>query len=187
MAVAMESLADLVAAAPWRGWGPPVRVRIDHAPVAVFARAVHDHSALYQSESAARDAGFDAIPAPPTFSFVMTHAGSFADLQPPDGRGSLYAGSGESDTTMMAGPGLYLHGEQHFEYHRPLRVGDVLEGRMRTSAPVTRTSRRGPMETTYMQTRWTDVETGAPVVDELIVSLYFPESEPARGLPAPAV
>lgn len=187
MAVAMELLADLVAAADWREWGPPVRVRVDHAPVAVFARAVHDGSPIYQSVSAARDAGFDAVPAPPTFSFVMTHGGTFADLQPPEGRGSLYAGSGDGDAVMTAGPGLYLHGEQHFEYHRPLRVGDVLEGRMRMSAPVARTSRRGPMETTYMQTRWTDVATATPVVDELIVSLYFPEPDDPRGGSEPRV
>jgi hypothetical protein len=52
-------------------------------------------------------------------------------------------------------------------------VGDVLEGRMRTSQPVARTARRGPMEVTWFQTRWTDFE-GAPVVDEQIVSLFFP-------------
>jgi hypothetical protein len=52
-------------------------------------------------------------------------------------------------------------------------VGDVLEGRLRTSKPIARNARRGPMEVTYFQTTWTDLE-GRPVVDERIVSLFFP-------------
>ena len=69
--------------------------------------------------------------------------------------------------------GLFLHGEQHFTYHRPVAVGDVLEGRMRTSKPIARQARRGPMEVTYFQTNWTDLD-GNRVVDERIVSLFFP-------------
>ena len=52
-------------------------------------------------------------------------------------------------------------------------VGDVLEGRLRTSKPIAREARRGPMEVTYFQTTWTDLD-GRPVVDERIVSLFFP-------------
>ena len=52
-------------------------------------------------------------------------------------------------------------------------MGDVLEGRLRTSKPIARQARRGPMEVTYFQTTWTDLE-GRPVVDERIVSLFFP-------------
>ena len=69
----------------------------------------------------------------------------------------------------------YLHGEQHFTYHRQVCVGDVLEGRLRTSKPIAREARRGPMEVTYFQTTWTDLD-GRPVVDERIVSLFFPNS-----------
>ena len=70
--------------------------------------------------------------------------------------------------------GLYLHGEQHFTYHRQPVVGDVLEGRMRVSKPIARQARRGPMEVTFFQTEWCDTD-GAPVVTEQIVSLFFPE------------
>jgi hypothetical protein len=71
--------------------------------------------------------------------------------------------------------GLYLHGEQHFTYHRQVCVGDVLESRTRTSKPVARVSRRGPLEVTWYQTRWTDPE-GSRVVNEQIVSLFFPDA-----------
>jgi hypothetical protein len=40
---------------------------------------------------------------------------------------------------------------------------------------VARTARRGPMEVTWFQTLWTD-SNGTPVVDEQIVSLFFPNT-----------
>ncbi len=157
----------------WNDWGPVVRVRVDHAPVALFARAVKDTNPVYRSEAAARAAGFDRVPVPPTFTFVMSDSGAYPDLQPEGGTGSMYAASGDEAGSAFARDGLFLHGEQHFTYHRPVGVGDVLEGRLRTSKPLARTARRGPMEVTWFQTRWTGAG-GEPVVDEQIVSLFFP-------------
>ena len=156
-------------------WGPPVRVRIDAAPVWLFARAVKDRNPVYASEQAAREAGFDAVPVPPTFTFAMTHGATFPDLQPEDGVGSLApAGAGLSaDGTSESG--LYLHGEQHFEYHRQPVVGDLLEGRMRVSKPFAKQGRRGKMQMTILQTSWCDVATGEPVVTEQIVSVFLPD------------
>ena len=159
----------------WNDWGPPVRVRIDHAPVALFARAVKDTSAVYRSEQAAHEAGFSEVPVPPTFTFVMSDSGAYPDLQPAGGTGSMYAASGPEGSGAFGRDGLYLHGEQHFTYHRQVCVGDVLEGRLRTSKPIAREARRGPMEVTYFQTTWTDLD-GRAVVDERIVSLFFPNS-----------
>ena len=157
----------------WNPWGPPVRVEIEHGPVMLFARAVKDDSPLYASARAAREAGFDRVPVPPTYTFVMASAGAFPDIQPEGGTGSMYdTGSGDA-TSAFSRAGLYLHGEQHFTFHRPVGVGDVLEGRLRTSKPIAREARRGPMEVTYFQTTWIDTE-GRPVVDERIVSLFFP-------------
>ena len=164
---------DTPADVEWNAWGPPVRVRVDHAPVATFARAVKDTSRIYRSEQAAQAAGFDRVPAPPTFTFVMTDSGAYPDLQPPGGTGSMYAASGPDAGEAFGRDGLFLHGEQHFTYHRPVVVGDVIEGRLRTSKPVARTARRGPMEVTWFQTHWIDLD-GSPVVDEQIVSLFFP-------------
>ena len=163
------------AAVEWNPWGPPVRVEIEHAPVMLFARAVHDRSPVYASEHAAGAAGFDRVPVPPTYTFVMASAGAFPDIQPEGGTGSMYANTGVDAASAFAREGLYLHGEQHFTYHRPVRVGDVLEGRLRTSKPIARVARRGPMEVTYFQTTWTDLD-GRPVVDERIVSLFFPNT-----------
>jgi hypothetical protein len=156
----------------WNEWGPPVRVEIEHGPVMLFARAVKDRSELYASERAARGGGFDRVPVPPTYTFVMASAGAFPDIQPAGGTGSMYAGTGADATSAFARDGLFLHGEQHFTYHRAVSVGDVLEGRLRTSKPIARQARRGPMEVTYFQTSWTDLR-GEPVDDERIVSLFF--------------
>jgi hypothetical protein len=158
----------------WNDWGPPVRVKIEHGAVMLFARAVKDANDVYTSERAAERAGFARVPVPPTYTFVMSSAGAFPDLQPAGGTGSLYASSGGDAASAFARDGLFLHGEQHFTYHGPVAVGDVLEGRMRTSKPVARESRRGPMEVTYFQTTWSDLD-GNPVVDERIVSLFFPK------------
>ena len=159
----------------WNEWGPPVRVAVEQAPVMLFARAVKDPSAVYTSERAAAAAGFERVPVPPTYTFVMSDSGAFPDIQPDGGSGSMYASSGSDAASVFARDGLFLHGEQHFTYHRPVSVGDVLEGRMRTSKPIAREARRGPMEVTYFQTTWTDLD-GQPVVDERIVSLFFPNT-----------
>jgi len=155
-------------------WGPPVRVRIDAAPVWLFARALKDRNPVYSSERAAHDAGFDAVPVPPTFTFVMTHGATFPDLQPEGGSGSLAPADSALPTDSASDAGLYLHGEQHFEYHRQPVVGDVLEGRMRVSKSFAKEGRRGVMQMTILQTRWRDAATGDPVVTEQIVSVYLP-------------
>jgi len=157
----------------WNDWGPPVRVVIEQGPVMLFARAVKDSSAIYASGQSARAAGFARVPVPPTFTFVMSSAGALPDVQPEGGTGSMYASTGNDAESVFERDGLFLHGEQHFTYHRPVVVGDVLEGRMRTSKPIARQARRGPMEVTYFQTTWSDLD-GDLVVDERIVSLYFP-------------
>jgi len=153
----------------WGDWGPPKRVRIDLAPLALFARAVRDSSPIYRSERAAAQAGFAAVPVPPTFSFVMADSCAFDDLQPEV--------EGEKppafDFANMA-KGFYLHGNQEFVYHRWPKVGDELESRLRVSEPIHRLAKRGPMQVTYMHTQWRDTATDEPVVDELITSLYFP-------------
>lgn len=154
-------------------WGPPVRVRIERSPVWVFARALTDESPLYASADAAQAAGLAAVPCPPTYTFAMVHAGAWRDIQPDGGRGTLLGGGGDSAYDR---DGLYLHGEQHFEYHRQPLVGDELEGRMRVSEPWTTQGSRGAMELTVLETQWTDVATGEPVVTERIVSVFLPKS-----------
>ena len=75
--------------------------------------------------------------------------------------------------TVLVHAGLYLHGEQHFTYHRQPMAGDVLQGRMRVSEPMAKAGSRGRMEVTFMDTEWRDPD-GTPVVTERIVSIFIP-------------
>ncbi len=160
-------------------WGSPVRVRIDAVPVNLFARAVQDRNPLYTSEAAATAAGLPGIVPPPTFTFVMGHGGALPDLQPGDGQpgdgtGHMVPPDSGLSADGTSATGLYLHGEQRFEYHRTPVLGDVLEGRMRVSAEYIKQGHRGEMRLMVLETRWTDVTTGDPVVTEQTLSVFLP-------------
>lgn len=156
-------------------WGDPVRVRVDPIPVALFARAVKDRNPLYASEAVALAAGLPGIVPPPTFTFVVGHGGALPDLQPEGGSGRMMPPDSGLSPDGTSDTGLYLHGEQIFEYHRTPLVGDVLEGRMRVSEEYVKEGSRGEMRMTVLETRWSDPETGEPVVTEQTVSVFLPE------------
>jgi acyl dehydratase len=168
-------VSDARAAEPvWSDWGPPLRVRLEAGAIGVFARALHDENPVFGSERAARECGgFPTRPAPPTFTFAMAHSGAHSDLQPAEGRGRLGPPDGLATDDGYSRDGLYLHGEQHFTYHRQPLAGDVLEGRMRISEATAKAGSRGRMEVTFMDTEWRDLD-GAAVVSERIVSIFIP-------------
>lgn len=137
------------------------KVVVERGPVAFFAQAVLDESPIYKDPAAAKEAGFANIPAPPTYPFVMDHWGKFAEIQPTDApKGNpLMTALGP----LMAKGGLILHGEQEFEYHRPVMVGDVLSGEGTVVDAYQKESRGRTMTFVVTEMRWTD-ESGAPVV-----------------------
>jgi N-terminal half of MaoC dehydratase len=105
------------------------RVIVERGPVGKFAEAVHNDSAVYQSDAAAKAAGFTAVPAPPTYAFSsLQYWGKFPEDQPEDPSGGKNPMM-EIIGSLMAKGGMVLHGEQEFEYHRPIVVGDVLDSR----------------------------------------------------------
>ena len=55
-------------------------IHIERGPVSQFAMAVKDSNPIYRDIDAARKAGFDGIPAPPTFTFAIV-AEFFYDSQ----------------------------------------------------------------------------------------------------------
>ena len=141
------------------------KVTVERGPVANFALAVLDENPVYQSPDRARAAGLDAIPAPPTFSFAMQHWGKFPDDQPPDPTG------GENPMRQVMGElfgkgGIVLHGEQEFEYHRPLMVGDVLIGEGRITDFYEKESKGKTMTFLVTETVWRDEKSDEPVVTE---------------------
>jgi acyl dehydratase len=138
-------------------------VVVERGPVAAFALAVCDQNPIYRDPRASEAAGFDALPAPPTFPFVMDTWGRFAELQPTDGPP---AGGGMAKVLgpLMAKGGLILHGEQSFEYHRPVEVGDVLDGEGTVVDAYAKESKGRTMTFIVTETVWRDHTTGEPVV-----------------------
>ena len=141
------------------------KVTVERGPVANFAGAVLDENSVYQTPEAARAAGFTTIPAPPTFSFAMQHWGKFAEDQPADptgGENPMHKVMGE----LFGKGGLVLHGEQEFEYHRPLVVGDELVGEGRITDMYEKESKGKTMTFLVTETVWRDEKTNEPVVTE---------------------
>lgn len=74
-----------------------------------FATAIGDESPVYHDLQAAQALGYPDLPAPPTFAFVVTRGAMGAAMFDPD-LGLDYT--------------RVVHGEQSFEYKRPLLAGD---------------------------------------------------------------
>lgn len=74
-----------------------------------FATAIGDHSPVFHDLAVARDLGYRDLPAPPTFAFVITMKSMATAMFDPE-LGLDYA--------------RVVHGEQSFEYHRPMLAGD---------------------------------------------------------------
>ena len=137
------------------------KVVVERGPVQHFADAVLSMNPIYHSPEAANAAGFDNIPAPPTFPFAMEFSGKFEELQPADQpAGSPLA---KAVGPLMAKGGLILHGEQEFIYHRPIEVGDVLVGTGSIVDIYQKESKGRTMTFIIQETNWNDDKTGEPV------------------------
>ena len=99
-------------------------ITIERGPVARFAEAVLATSPVYSSAPAAKEAGFAGIPVPPTFTFIAGHWDSFAEDQPE--RAADAADLAQILADLRVDGGLLLHGEQEFQYHAPVSVGQRL-------------------------------------------------------------
>ncbi len=88
----------------------PGHVTINAESIKEFARAIGETNPLYLDEKAARAAGYANIVAPPTYPIAF-----MAESMNPD----LFIELNLDITTVV-------HGEQEFEYQRPLVAGDTL-------------------------------------------------------------
>lgn len=121
---------------------------IERGHVMMFARAIGDPNPVYYDEKAATDSGAPGVLAPPTFVIADMQFDPDSPLRPRIGR--PWHGSGKNPTIPRepAGPGgggggSGLHAEEHFEYKRAVRVGDVLTKTTRQGERWEREGRRG--------------------------------------------
>lgn len=138
------------------------KVVIERGPVANFATAVCDDNPAHRDPKAAAEAGLEGIAVPPTFPFAMETWGKFPEIQPSDAPSSN--AMGEVLGPLMASGGIILHGEQEFEYHRPLKVGDILTGEGKVVDVYAKESKGKTMTFIVTETVWRDEATGEPVV-----------------------
>jgi acyl dehydratase len=141
-------------------------IHVERGPVTRFAEAVTDRNPVYRDLSAAREAGFDGIPAPPTFTFsAAAHWGVFPEDQPPDptdGKGNPMR---ELMGRLMADGGMVLHGEQEFIYHKPVEVGQTLHQEGKIVDLYSKEAKGKTMTFLVMETVFKD-DAGDPVVTE---------------------
>ena len=107
---------------------------VEASHIMMFARSVGDDNPIYHDEEYAKGTGSGGIIAPPTFAQSSAQFDPDYFLRPKVG-GEGWFGSGKEATgakpSQESGGGgggatMGLHAEQHFEYHKPLKAGDVL-------------------------------------------------------------
>jgi acyl dehydratase len=83
----------------------------EHGKLKLFCKAIGEEDPIYQSEEAAKKAGYPRVPVTPTFLQALTN-------DDPE-KGALLK-------LINVDIGLILHGEQHYDYLAPVYVGDKI-------------------------------------------------------------
>ncbi len=105
----------------------PVVHEVEKGAIRHFAEALGDPNPIYVDEGAARAAGYPSLVAPPTFPVALASNERF--------RHSLDLGTRS-----------ILHGEQQFEYVRPVVAGDRITVRSKVADVQERAGASGPMD-----------------------------------------
>jgi hypothetical protein len=121
------------------------RFPVEAGHVMTFARAVGDPNPIYADPE-------HAI-APPTFAIASAQFDPDYPLRPRPGE--EWYGSGRGSGVVKEGVGG-LHAEQHFVYHRPIRVGDVLTAHTYPGEPWEKSGRSGRLRFTEQITEFRD-------------------------------
>jgi len=105
------------------------RFPVEAGHIMLFARSIGDKNQVYYDEDYAKTTEAGGIIAPPTFVQASAQWEDDYPLRPKIGE--PWFGSGKEPTGVKresggGGGGGGLHAEQHYEYHRHLRPGDVL-------------------------------------------------------------
>lgn len=94
-----------------RTYPAPGSYEVSRVKIKEFAAAIGDRDPAYRDPEAARALGHPDVVAPPTFPIVFTLSGTGDILEDPE---------------LGLDFSMVVHGEQRFEYTRPIYAGDEL-------------------------------------------------------------
>ncbi len=119
---------------------------VEAGQILQFARAIGDPNPVYADPAYAARGEVGGIVAPPTFTQAADHYDPGYERRPQPGRPWL--GSGAAPIGSTSGPmntegGSGFHAEQRFEYHQPVRPGQVLTVDVKPGRTWTKQGRRG--------------------------------------------
>jgi len=152
----------------------PYTFPIEYGHVLTFARAVGDLDPLNTDPDQAAASEFGAVIAPPTFVVASAQFDPDYRLRPRPGQPWMGSGRSATSSTESAAGNRVLHGEQHFEYHQPVRVGQRLTVDTRLGDVTEKQGRSGRMTLQEMITEYRD-EAGELVVTSRSVRVEFGE------------
>ena len=123
------------------------RFPVEASHIMMFARAVGDDNPIYSDADHAAATEVGTIIAPPTFVQASAQFDPDYHLRPKIGEpwfgsGSTPTGVEQKGKSSGGGAGGVLHAEQHFEYHRHPKPGDVLTATSREGETWTKQSKR---------------------------------------------
>lgn len=160
---------------------PTFTFPVEAGHVAQFAYAVGDPNPIYRDAAYANATEVGHLIAPPTFTMAAAHSDPKWPLRPQPGQPWRGSGRTPSGTAEADGPDsrapktVGLHAEQHFEYHRHVRPGDVLTVTERPGRSWEKDGRRGRMCFAEVITEYTD-QNGEPVVTARRVGVRIEQS-----------
>lgn len=126
----------------------PVTARVEPGRLRFFRNTLGEHNPIYCDKAAALAAGYPALPVPPTYLFCL----EMMDASEPF----------EFLTALGIDLARVLHGEQRFDYHAPVAVGDTLIFRARVAAVTEK--KGGAMTLVVVETKVTN-QNGVHVAD----------------------
>ncbi|WP_056449058.1 MULTISPECIES: MaoC family dehydratase N-terminal domain-containing protein [unclassified Rhodococcus (in: high G+C Gram-positive bacteria)] len=149
-----------------------VTMRVDPSHVMMFARA------LGELDASLPEPGDESVPV--TFPVAAAQFDPDNELRPTSARPWFGSGREAGTPRPTAVEGTRLHAEQHFEYHRPIRVGDELTSTRSPGARWTKTSSKGG-ELEFFETLTHVVDSsGEPVLTMRSVSVIVKEKGELR-------
>ena len=87
----------------------PYTRKIEKGQLWFFAKAIGETNPIFRDEKAAKEAGYPALPAPPTYGFSLSNA-----------QVDTFSYAKEMGIPLE----VLLHGEETFEYIQPILAGD---------------------------------------------------------------